>query len=170
MDQLYRLRAWLDSHRDTAYPLIRTFVGIALFVRGWVFVADSSALMELVAASGRDWFLPMALVHYVAPAHILGGLMLALGMLTRIAALVQIPILLGALFFIHLQEGLFAPGQSLELSALVLFLLVVFALFGSGKYSLDYFFFAREDASEPDAVTREPRQEARPSATAGTAV
>ena len=74
--------------------------------------------------------------------------MLALGLLARLAALVQIPVLLGAVFLIHIEEGLLAPGQSLELAALVLFLLVVFFLFGSGAYSMDAYAIAEEARAE----------------------
>jgi putative oxidoreductase len=63
------------------------------------------------------------------------------GFLTRVAAIVQIPILFGAVFVIHRPDGLFALGQSLEFSALVLLLLVVFAIAGSGRLSLDHVTF-----------------------------
>ncbi len=131
------LRAWLNAHRLLGYDLIRMYLGVALFVRGWLFVADSSRIMAFVEDQNLDWFLPMAAVHYVALAHLMGGLMLAVGLLTRLAALAQVPILFVATFFLHLQEGLLSASQSLELSALVLFLLVVYSVFGAGPYSLD---------------------------------
>ena len=53
------------------------------------------------------------------------------------AAAAQVPLLLGAVFLIHWQEGLMQPGQSLELAGLVLVLLLVFTIFGSGSLSLD---------------------------------
>jgi putative oxidoreductase len=74
-------------------------------------------------------------------AHLAGGALLALGLITRTAAIVQIPALIGAVFFVHLREGLFRTGQSLELSSLVLFLLCVFAVFGGGRLSLDHYAF-----------------------------
>lgn len=137
MERVNNLLGWLDGHRALAYPLIRLFLGIALFVRGWIFIADSGAAMRLVTEQGGDWFGPIALVHYVALAHLVGGLMIAVGLLTRVGALIQLPILFAAVFFVHAPEGLLAPGQSLELSALVLFLLIVFMLFGSGGISAD---------------------------------
>ncbi len=137
MRTLNELRAWIEAHRLLGYDLIRMYLGIALFVRGWLFVADSSRIMAFVEGQNLDWFLPMAAVHYVALAHLAGGLMLAAGLLTRLAALAQVPILFVATFFLHLQEGLLSTSQSLELSALVLFLLVVYSLFGAGPYSLD---------------------------------
>ena len=72
--------------------------------------------------------------------------------LSRIAALVQIPILVGAVFFVHRQDGLFALGQSLEFSALVLFLLCIVAIAGAGKLSLDHVTFGPGRArNEPPA-------------------
>ena len=62
--------------------------------------------------------------------------MLTVGFLTRVASLANIPILFGAVFFIHYPQGLAATDQSLELSALVLFLLALFAVRGSGRLSL----------------------------------
>src|SRR6185369_13810067 len=93
------------------------------------------------AGQASAWLGIGFLMHYVMVAHFVGGLLLVLGFLTRIAALVQIPILFGAVFFVHQKDGLFALGQSLEFSALVLFLLVLFTIAGAGKLSLDYVTF-----------------------------
>ena len=62
--------------------------------------------------------------------------MLVVGLLTRIAAWVQIPILAGALF-VNRQEGLMSAGQGLEFAGLVLFLLVIFSISGAGPLSVD---------------------------------
>ena len=67
----------------------------------------------------------------------MGGAFLAVGLYTRIAALVQVPILAGAVFLVHWHDGLLSADQSLEFSALVLFLLVLVCAFGSGRWSLD---------------------------------
>lgn len=53
------------------------------------------------------------------------------------SALVQLPILIGAVFLVHWNEGLLSANQSFEFSALVLFLLVLVCAFGSGRWSLD---------------------------------
>lgn len=169
MATTHRLIEWTDVHRDVALDLIRIYLGIGLFVRGWFFILDSSELVNLIAASGDSTFISAALVHYVALAHFGGGLLLAVGLLTRVAALVQIPVLIGAVFFIHLGEGLLATGQSLEFSALVLFLLVVIFFHGSGRLSLDYYLFERESAEAVRAAqlglfetAQDPRMGGRP--------
>lgn len=145
MATTHRLIEWTDTYRDVAFDLIRIYLGIGLFVRGWLFITDASALVGLLDGAGESSFLSAALVHYVALVHLGGGLLLAFGLLTRVAALVQIPVLVGAVFFVHLNEGLMAAGQSLEFSALVLFLLVVMFFHGAGRLSLDHYLFERTD-------------------------
>lgn len=127
----------LDENRQLGLDLLRIYLGLALFVRGALFVAQPELLLRMIASSG-GWFWPAAIGHYVAGAHIVGGLLLALGFYTRAAALVQIPILLGAVFVTHWGEGLLGHGQALELAGLVLIMLVVFAFFGAGPLSLDH--------------------------------
>lgn len=130
--QLERLRAQPQLGLD----LLRIYLGIALFVRGILFLSDTSRLSQMVSGS---WFTSYALAHAVVMAHLAGGLMLAVGCYTRLAAAVQIPLLAGAVFLVHLREGLLGPSDSLELSALVLVALVVYAIFGSGPLSLDHY-------------------------------
>jgi hypothetical protein len=80
--------------------------------------------------------------------------MLAIGIFARVAAIIQIPILIGAVFFFHLGEGLFSQSQSLELSVLVLFLLILFALFGAGTYSVDETVLSKEGEQESMRLQR----------------
>ena len=125
------------------YDLVRAYLGIGLFVRGILFVSQP----ELVLGYLQDihsWFLPYALVHFVAVAHLCGGVMLAVGLATRLAAAIQVPILFGAVFLVHSQAGLLNVGQSLEFSGLVLALLLVYLTFGSGKLSVDSFLSSAE--------------------------
>jgi putative oxidoreductase len=124
------------SRPSTGYDLLRIYLGVALLVRGAIFVAHPDSLLALVGRSG-DWLWPMALGHYVAIAHLCGGLLLALGLATRLAAAAQIPILVGAVFFVHWNDGLLNPSQSLELAGLVLAMLICYATFGAGSLSLD---------------------------------
>ncbi len=159
-----RLFEWVEANRDIAFDLVRIYLGIGLLVRGWLFIADSSALGGLTSATGTGAFLSSGIAQYVALAHLGGGLLMALGLLTRAAALVQIPVLVGAVFFVHLNEGLLATGQSLEFSTLVLFLLIVIFLHGSGRLSLDYVLFERERVQAVREAQRSLIQPPRPSA------
>ena len=139
MDALERLLTQLNNKREAGYDLIRVFLGIALFVRGVIFISNEKVMMQWTYQQAEFNFLGTAVMHYVALAHLVGGGMLALGLVTRLAAAAQLPILVGAVVLVHWREGLAGPTQSLELAALVLVLLLTFTLFGAGKYSCDKF-------------------------------
>jgi putative oxidoreductase len=140
---MQRLITWADAHRDNWLDCVRIYLGLGLLARGLILISNSSPgyFVDLMQRSGVSWLTNGIMLHYVMVAHFVGGILLTIGFLTRIAAIVQMPILIGAVFFIHRQDGLFALGQSLEFSALVLFLLTVFAIAGAGKWSLDYVTF-----------------------------
>ncbi len=139
MKRLGEILNWLEIHRDLAYAAIRIYLGIALFVRGWYLLADPSVITEMTGAQQVYWW-----YAYIIGAHLLGGVLLAVGFLTRWAALLQLPILLGAVLFFHLGEGLMTAGQSLELASLVLVLLAVYSVFGSGVFALDTYFAGKK--------------------------
>lgn len=133
---------WIETHHDIGLDLVRSFLGLALFVRGMLLVSNPHLLdMYLPRFSNIN---PSLVAHYVAIAHFAGGVSLMLGWLTRVAAIAQLPALAGALFFVHWREGLLARTQSFELSALVFFLLVVIIIFGGGRLSLDHYVFHRQ--------------------------
>ncbi|MBL7996515.1 DoxX family protein [bacterium] len=144
MKRLDELKIWLEGHRDYAYSVMRIYLGIALFLRGLILLSDPSAITTLAGAQQV-----YMMYSYIIAGHLIGGFLLTIGFMTRLAALLQIPILVGAVFFIHLQQGLMTVGQSLELAALVLALLVIFFLFGSGIYALDNYVGAKKSETSP---------------------
>lgn len=149
LDKLY-------AYRGTAFDLLRIYLGIGLFVRGVLFIADSANFIQLLSPDAGAFLRSTVIVHYVALAHVFGGTMMAAGLLTRLAALVQIPVLVGAVFVSQLQGGLMSADQSFEFSMLVLFLLVLIFLYGSGRWSADYYLFVKK-ADEEAEVARTSR-------------
>jgi uncharacterized membrane protein YphA (DoxX/SURF4 family) len=95
--------------------------------------------LENTTAGITTWFAGAALAHYIIFAHILGGPLIVAGLFTRIVCLLQLPILLGAVFFVNAPKGHLSIGSHMELwvSLLVLAGLIVFMIFGAGRYSLD---------------------------------
>ena len=135
---------WVEQQKGIFVDLVRIYLGIGLVVRGFLFMGQPELLSDSLSRAGDFLASESYLMHLVAFVHVAGGALLALGLLTRIAALIQLPILTVAVFGVHLQEGLADTGQSLEFSALVLFLLVVIFVRGSGPLSLDRFLLERE--------------------------
>ncbi len=140
MEKLEQLRDWLDARRDYAFEVVRIVLGLLLFAQGLYFITHVGEVRTLLERSGvhLDFVTSLTLGHYVALAHLCGGLMLAAGMVTRLAATLQIPVLVGAVFLVHLRQGLFGPGQNLMLALLVLVLLVLCVVHGGGKLSVDH--------------------------------
>lgn len=139
-----KLKLWLDKNSDLAYGLIRIFLGVALFVRGWILASDPAAITRLAEEDKIYWW-----YSYITVAHIIGGFSLAIGLITRLGSLLQIPVLFGAVFLVHLKQGLLSVGQSLELSALVLVLLLIYFVFGSGGLSVDRRISKRKSGDKP---------------------
>ena len=149
MKDLTKYITGLDANQNLAYSLIRVFLGAALMVRGWIFFADPNAVTALAREESLYmWF------SYVTLGHLIGGIFVMVGLQTRLAALVQVPILFGAVFVVHAEQNLVAVGQSLELAVMVLVLLIVFTLFGSGSFSLDYY-LSRNKLKSTDTEEKE---------------
>ncbi|GGZ33794.1 hypothetical protein GCM10007049_28880 [Echinicola pacifica] len=139
MEYITKLEMWADSHHPRWIDFIRIALGLFIFYKGILFISNTGALMELMSNNDLQFF-NLALAHYVAFAHLVGGIMIATGLLTRFAIIFQIPILLGAVFFININSGFLSASNNLEfeLSLSVLILLCVFLFYGSGKFSMDH--------------------------------
>jgi len=124
----------LDSKPGIAFGLIRIFLGIALAIRGYLILTNPDSIVELGVE--QELFVWVSLVGIT---HLFGGVLLAIGFLTRLVAFIQIPILFSAIFFVYSHTKLMMGGQSIELAILVLFLLCVFFVFGAGSLSVKDF-------------------------------
>ena len=142
LSRIERITAWQWVHNSLGYDLVRIFLGAVLFIRGAYIALNPEALVELAGDRPLDWT-----IYYVMIAHLAGGLLLMIGFLSRFGAVIQIPILVSAVFFVNLQTGLASGNQSLELSALVLIILAVIVIFGPGRYSLAFRRFTSKNGS-----------------------
>jgi uncharacterized membrane protein YphA (DoxX/SURF4 family) len=122
--------------RDAAFEMLRIYLGLGLFVKGVSFAADPDMLARMTTDGWLDPWTSF-IQHYVVMAHTAGGLMLVAGFCTRVAALANLPVLLGAVLFVHKEDGLFSHAQGLEFSVFVLFVLSLLAWHGGGSWSAD---------------------------------
>ena len=116
---------------------LRMYLGIALAIKGIYFVMNMHEIENMAGSIGQ---FENVVAWYVVFVHVVGGFALALGLGTRIAALLNIFILVGAVVFVHSAEGLFSASQGMEFSLFVLFALCLVLWRGGGKLSFDYFF------------------------------
>lgn len=138
MNLIQSMERWGDTHHPKWLDIIRVVLGIFLALKGIDFINHMDRLIELMTQSKFLGSLSLGLLaHYIVFAHLVGGALVAAGLLTRLACLVQIPILIGAVFFINSSAGVLAPYDALWLSVIVLLLLIFFLISGSGPLSVD---------------------------------
>src|SRR5512140_332188 len=124
----------------------RTAPYAALLLRvslGLLFLAHAGLKFFVFTPAGTAKFfdsvgLPPALAYVTIAVEVLGGVALILGLWTRIAAIVLVPILLGAIFTVHGAAGFFFTNAhgGWEYPAFWSVALIVQALLGDGAYAL----------------------------------
>ncbi len=136
MNLLHRVEHWGDTHHPAWTDALRIMLGTILVLKGISFISDTTYLTQLVGGLKFDLWSVM-LVHYIAFAHLFGGFLIAVGCLTRLMCLLQLPILVGAVFFVNISQGFSTLNSELWLSLVVLGLLLAFIVLGSGRFSMD---------------------------------
>ncbi|MCI0751998.1 MAG: DoxX family protein [Flammeovirgaceae bacterium] len=138
MSVITDVEKWGNSHRPGFLDIFRIALGIYLTYKGLHFITNMDEL-EMTAAGTNTYFAGATLAHYVVFAHILGGPLIAFGLFTRIVSVLQLPILIGAVILVNAPKGFMSVGShmELEISLIILIGLIVFIVFGAGRYSID---------------------------------
>ncbi len=76
--------------------------------------------------------------------ELIGGLLLVIGVLTRLVALIATGQMVVAQFIAHLPEGVIPIQNDGELGLLYIAAFLVLILYGSGRYSLERLFLDRD--------------------------
>jgi putative oxidoreductase len=134
MNTLHKIEIWADAHHPFWIDFIRMGLGLFLVMKGIFFIQNTDALLALIKSPDHALWAAF-IAHYVAFAHLVGGLIIAIGLMTRMSILFQLPILIGAVFYINLSRGVY--DSELWESLVVLVLLLAFLVFGSGRISVD---------------------------------
>lgn len=136
MENVKNLNKWANTHTYLPVDLLRIALGVFLFMKGVFFITNIQYLHDLISPIDKFGG-GMFLIHYIAPAHMIGGIMIVFGLLTRWAIGAQLPILLGAIMVNFMGE---MHSQNLLLAIAVFMVCLFFFFYGSGKHSADYYF------------------------------
>jgi len=124
--------------RTAPYGALALRVGL-----GVLFLAHAAVKLFVFTPAGTAAFfaslgLPPALAYLTIAAEIGGALLLIAGLYTRIAAVALLPVLLGAIVFVHGANGWMftAKGGGWEFPAFWSLALIVQALVGDGAFAL----------------------------------
>jgi putative oxidoreductase len=139
MNVLHQIERWSVQHNPRWLIIFRVGLGLCLFIRGISFISNIQLLQQQIENSSLKslndsfWLAPI-IISWI---HILGGVLITLGLFTRPPVLVQIPIVLGAIIFINSRNIIYPSPSELVFSAFVFLLLIVFAIEGGGEISMD---------------------------------
>ena len=136
MNFLQRIELWGDRHHPKWLDIIRIALGLFLLYKGIDVYLNMSEITRTMAEHAPfSSFTFLMAAQYAAFAHVIGGILLTIGLFTRIACLIQIPVLLGAIIFVTTNHDMLRPYSELFFSILVLLLLIYFLIVGNGPLS-----------------------------------
>lgn len=135
MGTIKSLNKWANAHTYFPIDILRVALGVFLFSKGVEFMQHPNNLNALFA-SLQDMPGGLLMLHYVIPAHFIGGILIVFGLLTRWSIIAQLPLLIGAII-INFTGDMNSGNLVLALVALVL--CIFFLIYGSGKHSTDYY-------------------------------
>ncbi|MBD3641635.1 MAG: DoxX family protein [Marinobacter sp.] len=134
-------QALLGSTGGLAAFVLRVPVGLILAAHGaqklfaWFGGYGLEGTGQWMASIGLEPGYLMALM--AGSAEFFGGLALALGLLTRPAALVNAIAMLVAVFAVHIGNGLFMSNNGYEYALTLFVVSVALAIQGGGRFALD---------------------------------
>lgn len=126
--------------RDGALLFLRLVIGAVFVAHGWdkIFLTG----VPETAAQFAEMGIPQAqmTVWLVAIVEIIAGALLILGLLGPFVAGVLIVEMFAALWFVHINNGLFISDGGFEYALVMIAALSIVVTFGSGRASLDRVF------------------------------
>jgi putative oxidoreductase len=138
MSTFNKFKTWGDTHHPKILDIIRMLVGLLLVVKGYVYFNNAAYIRELIIQNkliSQSEDLISGIIFYTTYVQLVGGTMIFLGLSTRLAAAFLLPIIFGAIFFVNILSPFF--NSELWLSFVVMALLILFIVIGSGPLSLD---------------------------------
>ncbi len=118
---------------EIPYLLIRLAFGAVLLSHGLLLKVFTLGIENTLSYFNDAYNIPATLTYLIIFGETFGGLAILVGLYTRLAALLSLPILIGA-FCIHLGNGwLFSnPGGGWEFPALLIIMAIILSIRGNG--------------------------------------
>lgn len=127
---------------DLALALIRIMTGLVFTLHG------SQKVLGAFGGPGLQGFanwisslgIPGAFGYLAAIFEFVGGILLLFGIASRLGALMVIPVMLGAIYLVHLKHGFFVQNNGYEYPLTLLVLAIAIFLGGSGSLAFTRIF------------------------------
>ncbi len=98
---------------------------------------ENAGFVSFVGEGGLGFPMPVLFATAAALTEFFGGLLLALGLYTRIACVFNVFLMAVITFGVHLEKGFWAREGGVEYVLLWLLVFLVFLTSGAGRYSMD---------------------------------
>lgn len=143
MKSLTKIQTWSDGHRSKWIDFFRVALGLTLIWKGIAFILNLDVLDLFLKDTGITDKIGMSvsitlLAQLIIILHLVGGVCIAWGLRTRLFCLLNLPVLLGAVFFVNLRQNMFKPYAELWLSVLVLLAIICFLVIGDGVTAVEH--------------------------------
>lgn len=126
----------IGKYSDYLYFIFRVFVGLLFFqhgaqkLLGWFTERPPAELFSLIGLAG--------IIEFA------GGLAIALGLFTRLVALISATQMLFAYFMAHISRGLIPIENKGELALLYFVTFLILTVYGAKKWSIENFLLKKE--------------------------
>lgn len=124
---------WLGRYAEIAYALLRFFAGVMFMLHG-----TQKFFGFPPGAPGGGGGVKLASLPGIAGViEIVAGALIAVGLLTSIAAFIASGEMAVAYFMVHAPNGFWPHANQGELAVLYCFIFLYIATRGGGRYSID---------------------------------
>jgi putative oxidoreductase len=138
MKILEKIRFWGNHHQPKWLGFLRLALGLILIWKSIAFILNLDVLAAFLRESGLTDKIGISvsitlIAHLIIAFHLIGGICITLGIRTRLFCLLNLPVLIGAVFFVNLRHNVLKPYSEFWLSLVVLLLIICFLIEGNGR-------------------------------------
>ena len=142
MTTLEKIMFWGDHHNPKWLVFFRIALGLALVWKGIAFILNLNVLADFLHDTGLTDSISASvsisvLADLIIALHLIGGVCIALGLRTRLFCLLNLPVLLGAVFLVDLKQSVLKPYSEIWLSIIVLLAVIGFIIEGNGQFAVE---------------------------------
>jgi putative oxidoreductase len=143
MTTLDKIKFWGDHHNPKWLVFFRIALGLALIWKGIAFILNLNVLADFLHDTGLTDSISASvsisvLADLIIALHLIGGICIAFGLRTRLFCLLNLPVLLGAVFLIDLKQSVLKPYSAIWLSIIVLLAIIGFLIEGNGQIAVEH--------------------------------
>jgi len=137
MKILDKIKFWGNHHQPKWLGFFRIALGLILIWKGIEFILNLDVLAAFLRDSGLTYKIGTSvsitlIAHLIIALHLIGGICITLGIRTRLFCLLNLPVLIGAVFLVNLRQNVFKPYSEFWVSLFVLLAIICFLVEGNG--------------------------------------